>query len=199
MQCFCLSTFGYCIVGPYSIYCFYTDELIKDRFMWLRLKLLSIYRCLLRILFFVLQIKWTAKYNASLNTYNAIFVFMFNLFDNRNRLFYRITGCPVEQELPTIPEHPYSPSVLSGVRVARSLVYCVVFCRSAFALLYFFFRPLCCLFFDLRILINPLVFFQTELKYTWLTAVIIFYLQVNSIHYSTCSTLSTEVPIFVEI
>jgi hypothetical protein len=32
---------------------------------------------------------------------------MFNLFDNRNILFYRITWCLVEQELPTIPELPY--------------------------------------------------------------------------------------------
>jgi hypothetical protein len=35
-----------------------------------------------------------------------------------------------------------------GVRVARSLVFCVVFCRSLFVLLSFF---------DLRILITPLV------------------------------------------
>jgi len=33
-----------------------------------------------------------------------------------------------------------------------------IFCRSLFVLLYFFFWPLCCLFFcDLRILITPLV------------------------------------------
>ena len=33
-----------------------------------------------------------------------------------------------------------------------------MFCRSLFVLLYFFFRPLCCLFFfDIRILIAPLV------------------------------------------
>ena len=33
----------------------------------------------------------------------------------------------VEQELPTLPEHPSSPSVFSGVRVTRSLVVCVCF------------------------------------------------------------------------
>ena len=50
-----------------------------------------------------------------------------------------------------------SPPVFSGVRVARSLNVCVVFCRSLFVLLYFFFWPLCCLsFFDLWILITPL-------------------------------------------
>ena len=45
----------------------------------------------------------------------------------------------------------------NGVRVARSLVFCVMFCRSLYVLLSFFFWPLCCLSFDLRILITPLV------------------------------------------
>ena len=31
----------------------------------------------------------------------------------------------MEQELPTLPEHPSSPPVFSGVRVTRSLVLCV--------------------------------------------------------------------------
>ena len=44
---------------------------------------------------------------------------------------------------------------LSGVRVTRSLVLCVCFVDHC---LYFFFWPLCCLFFfDLRILITSLV------------------------------------------
>jgi len=33
----------------------------------------------------------------------------------------------VKQELPTLPEHLSSPPVFSEVRVARSLVFCVVF------------------------------------------------------------------------
>jgi len=47
----------------------------------------------------------------------------------------------------------------SGVRVVRCLVFCVMFCRSLFVHLYFFLSwPLCCLlFFDIRILITPLV------------------------------------------
>ena len=40
----------------------------------------------------------------------------------------------VEQELPTLPEHVGSPPVFSGVRVARSLVLCVIFCRLLFVL-----------------------------------------------------------------
>ena len=59
----------------------------------------------------------------------------------------------VEQEVLTLPEHPSSPPpILSGVRVALSLVFCVVFCISLF------FWPLCCLFFfDFQILTIPLV------------------------------------------
>ena len=38
----------------------------------------------------------------------------------------------VEQELLTIPEHLRSPPVFSGIHVARSLVFCVMFCRSLF-------------------------------------------------------------------
>jgi uncharacterized membrane protein len=41
----------------------------------------------------------------------------------------------VEQELPPLPEHLSSPSVFSGVRVTRSFVLCVMFCRSLFVLL----------------------------------------------------------------
>jgi hypothetical protein len=57
-----------------------------------------------------------------------------------------------------IPEHMSSPTVLSGVRVSWSFVYCALFVRSMFVLLYFFFWPFCFLtFLDLRILITPLV------------------------------------------
>ena len=41
----------------------------------------------------------------------------------------------VEQELLTLPEYLSSSQVLSGVRVVRSLVFCVVFCRSLFIIL----------------------------------------------------------------
>jgi hypothetical protein len=45
----------------------------------------------------------------------------------------------VEQELLILLEHLSYPKVFSGVRVARSLVLCVVFCRSMIILLSFFF------------------------------------------------------------
>jgi hypothetical protein len=76
---------------------------------------------------------------------------------NVTRLTRRVSL--VEQELITLPEHMSSPPppVFSGVRVTRSLVLCVCFVDRC---LFFctFFWPLCCLFFfDIRILIAPLV------------------------------------------
>jgi hypothetical protein len=44
----------------------------------------------------------------------------------------------VEHELLTLPEYLSLPPVFGGVRVARSLVFCVVFCRSLFVLLFLF-------------------------------------------------------------
>jgi len=43
----------------------------------------------------------------------------------------------VEQKLLTLSEHMGSPPIFSGVLVARSLFFSVVFCRSLFALLSF--------------------------------------------------------------
>ena len=52
----------------------------------------------------------------------------------------------VEQELILDRNHLSSPLVFSGVRVTRSLVFCVMYCRSFCP---FLFWPLCCLsFFD---------------------------------------------------
>ena len=64
----------------------------------------------------------------------------------------------VEQELLTLSEYLRSPPIFSGVRVARSLVLCVMFCRTLFFLLLFCFCPLCSLsFFELRILSTPCI------------------------------------------
>jgi hypothetical protein len=52
--------------------------------------------------------------------------------------------------------HIVHPLGFNGVRVTRSLVLCVMFCRSLFVPLSFFFRPLYCLSFYLRIFITPL-------------------------------------------
>ena len=49
----------------------------------------------------------------------------------------------MEQELLTIPEHLSSPPVFRSVRVARSLVFSIVFCRSLFVFLSLFFSGRC--------------------------------------------------------
>ena len=67
-------------------------------------------------------------------------------------LLYCRTVPLLEQEVPTLPEHLGSPSVLVG------FVFCVVYCRLLFVVWSFFFWPLHSLsFFDLRILITLLV------------------------------------------
>jgi len=63
----------------------------------------------------------------------------------------------VQQELLTLPEHLSSSPVFSGVRVTRSLVLYVCFVDRCLSFCTFFFWALCCLFFDIRILIIPLV------------------------------------------
>jgi hypothetical protein len=50
---------------------------------------------------------------------------------------------------------PGAPPVFSGVLVARALVLCLMFCRSLFALLFFFLLAI--VFSDLPILITPLI------------------------------------------
>jgi hypothetical protein len=64
----------------------------------------------------------------------------------------------VEQELLTLPEHLSAPRFFSGVRITRSLVLNVCFADPCLSFCTFFFLPLCCLFFfDIRIVIAPLV------------------------------------------
>jgi len=48
----------------------------------------------------------------------------------------------VEQEMVTLPEHISSSTVIILVCVAQSLVFCVVFCKSLFFLLSFFFMTI---------------------------------------------------------
>jgi hypothetical protein len=51
----------------------------------------------------------------------------------------------VEQKLPTIPEQMCSSMVNSGFRVARSLFFCVLFCRSLFILFFVIMLSVLCL------------------------------------------------------
>ena len=52
---------------------------------------------------------------------------------------------------------PVFTPVLSGIRAARSLVFYAMFCGSLFVLLFLILWALCCLFFDIWLLITPLV------------------------------------------
>ena len=66
----------------------------------------------------------------------------------------------MQQELITLPEFTPSPPGFRGVRATRSLVSCVCFVIVVCPFI-FFFWPLCCLSFDLRIIIaffNYIVF-----------------------------------------
>ena len=60
----------------------------------------------------------------------------------------------VEQELLICLEYLSSSPVFSGVRFTRSLAWCVCFVDRYVSLCPFFLWPLCCLSFDLRILIT---------------------------------------------
>jgi len=80
----------------------------------------------------------------------------------------------VEQELPTLPEHPSSPPVLSGVCDIRSSVLCV-FCRSLFCCPFALFLLATVLFVLLR---------YTDSDYP---IVILKLFLVVSIGYSTCN------------
>ena len=70
----------------------------------------------------------------------------------------------VDRKQLTLSELLDSPQVSNGAHVAQCLVFCVAFCRSLVALLFFFLWPLSCLsFLDLRLLhTNVKPFLQCE-------------------------------------
>ena len=72
----------------------------------------------------------------------------------------------VEQELLTIPEDMSSSPGFWRCSCKFIFSFMCMFCRSLFFILYFFFSLLCCMsFFDLRVLIAPLV--SSNSSYTW--------------------------------
>jgi len=63
----------------------------------------------------------------------------------------------VEQELLTFPEPLSSPPVFSGGSCYSIFSFICMFCHRCLSFCTIFFWPLCCLFFDIRFLIAPLV------------------------------------------
>jgi len=91
--------------------------------------------------------------------YGTDIVYLFDMTYHRVSNKSNMTGaiCTAGTSIPS-GAHEFTP-VFSGVRIARSLALCVMYCRSFFVLLSFFFLwSLYGLsFFDLRLLITPLV------------------------------------------
>jgi hypothetical protein len=83
---------------------------------------------------------------------------------------------PVQQELPTLPEHLSSPLVFSGVCITRSLVLCVCFVDRCLSFCSFSFGhcvvcssvfwPLCCLFFCLLVIVLSVLLRYTDSDYS---------------------------------
>ena len=79
----------------------------------------------------------------------------------------------VEQELLTLPEHLSSPAVFSGVQVTRSLVLYVCFVDRCLSFCTFSFVVCCLFFFDIRILIAPLVSSNSSCPFVLFLSVIV--------------------------
>jgi hypothetical protein len=108
---------------------------------------------------FSLSLLWCRWKKVRIITSNLIKLHVYEIIVHRhdwlNLVTYLLCACSsdvipvslslVEQELLTLPEHLSSPPVFSGVRVTRSLV------------LYVCFVDRCLFFFDIQILIIPLV------------------------------------------
>ena len=98
----------------------------------------------------------------------------------------------VEQELLTLPEHLSSPPVFSGISCYSIFSFMSMFCRSLFVLLYSFFWPLCCLFFDIRILITPLVSSNSSFNWSFYTLFLFVYCGFWNSQHLTSSHLNTK-------
>jgi hypothetical protein len=100
----------------------------------------------------------------------------------------------VEQEM--IHDHWYlhlsSPLVFSGIRIAQYLAFGEMFWRSLIGILSFFFWPLCCLSFDLRLLSIPLV----SSIFSWIWSIrkkkhaVLLFFNINQI-FIACSIIVT--------
>ena len=98
----------------------------------------------------------------------------------------------MEQELPTLPQHS-SPPVFSGFRVTRSLVLCVCFVDRCLSFCTFSFGHWCFLFFfDIRILITPLISSNSSYVIYWsiIRGVLPLCCKVHYVHYFSMTSLN---------
>ena len=81
--------------------------------------------------FYLVHVLCFIFYNLYLFTYIVV---LHDVNNNNDVSRLTVTGrmTLVEQELLSLPEHMWPSPVFSGVRVAQSLVFCEVFCRSLF-------------------------------------------------------------------
>jgi hypothetical protein len=109
----------------------------------------------------------------------------------------------VEQELPTLSEHLSSPPVFSGVRITRSLVLYVCFVDCCLSFCPF---SLCCLFFfDIRILIAPLVSSNSSCTQSTASTTVpgdqrpgIYYSGINTLLFITVVSEVGTIPLFFQ-
>ena len=143
----CTFSFGHCVVCSTSIYGF-----------WLPL----LYLQTLLIINIVVKIYTDHGYVPFVVITNRSFPYSGLITGFVTRVTLRVPH--VKQELPSFPEHLRSPPVCSWVHVAQILFSCVVFCRSLYLYVLFFFLffwPLHCpSFSDLRLLITLVVSFM---------------------------------------
>ena len=125
-------SFGHCSVCPSSIYGFWL-------LLWLTL---TEHLCH----------KWPRLCSTCRKNFQIL-----SLFKTYHRVcnYSNTKGATIGIGTAHLPKRPSSHSVFSAVLVTRSLVLCVMFCRTLFIVWSFFFW--CCLSFDLRLLITPLV------------------------------------------
>ena len=92
----------------------------------------------------------------------------------------------VVQDMFTLPKPLNVPPIFYGVRVAQSVVFSIVFCKSLYDLISLFFQPLHCLSFDLRVLISS--------EIVWIVDIIVW---VRGAHMSKLCSLLCLCALFV--
>jgi hypothetical protein len=114
---------------------------------------------------------WASSFEFEAHRYVPLVLNTFRSFPHSwliTRFVTRVTWrvSLVEQELLTLVEHLSSPPVFSEISCYSIFSFMCMLCRLLFVLLYFFSWSLCCLsFFNLQLLITPLVSSNSSYDY----------------------------------